>query len=517
MSEKKSEFIDLKGLLKSYKKNWYWFLASAIACGLVGFLATYIIKPNYEVRANVMLTEETAVSKFLGGGLSGVAQLFGGNSSAEDEAQIMQSHSVVESVVRDLGLNIATFRRYAPKNYQRVIEESPIELTADAKTINLDTLKSTITFVVSLNDNKTASVRAFTPKEKLFKESELKLPATIKTAWGTFYLSATDKFGLPDIGERFKIFVNSPNDAAEDLRKELNIQLAAKHSKIISMMMETENPDFGIEVLNTVIRNYNQRSRAEQQLQNSRTDKLIADRLASIRQELASTESTLAEYKEHKGLGMVEADGKTYYERMGEAEKALTQQQVMTEMARLTLQIAHESAKDNSMIPPMSDNDGSSKLINTYNALVMQRASIEGASKEGNIALQRLDEQIRMVRKNLITSLESAVSASKKLEHQFQSIYNNAKGSVNSIPEVEQSFRKIARQQAIEEQIFVFLLQKQEETQMLFANINPKALVIDNAYCLNEDKSISPALLVAVFILLGLLLPATYIFLKKDF
>ena len=104
-----------------------------------------------------------------------------------------------------------------------------------------------------------------------------------------------------------------------------------------------------------------------------------------------------------------------------------------------------------------------------------------------------------------------------KLEKQYRSIYENARGSVSSLPGVEQSFRKIARDQAIEEQIYVFLLQKQEETNVLFANLNPKAQIIDEAYSLNEDESISPVAVMLIALLMGLLIPPTVIFIRNQF
>ncbi|MBD5425473.1 MAG: hypothetical protein HDR45_04645 [Bacteroides sp.] len=516
MSENKSEFIDFSKLLKEYRKNWHWFVVSLVICGIIGGLATLLIKPKYQIRANIMLTEETAVSKFLGGGLSGLSQVFGGNSSAEDEVQIMTSHSVLRSVVNDLGLNISTYKRLAPMTYLLETKDFPLELTPDDKTINIDTLRKALRFAVKLSDKGTASVTVSTPKETLFSESGLKLPATIKTDYGRFTLAATAALN-PESAGKYRIVVQSPDDAAEDLREKLNIDLASKHSQIIEMQMFTDNEAYAIDILNQLIKNYNIRSRKDQDIQNSRTAQLITDRLKAVRNELIDTEAQLAEYKEHKGLGMVEADAPAYYERMGEAEKALTIQQVQTEMARLTLQLARESEADNSLIPPMGENDGASSLINSYNSLVLRRATMEAASKADNIGLQRLDDQIRLVRKNLIASLESAVDASLKLEKQYRSIYENARGSVSSLPGVEQSFRKIARDQAIEEQIYVFLLQKQEETNVLFANLNPKAQIIDEAYSLNEDESISPVAVMLIALLMGLLIPPTVIFIRNQF
>ncbi len=505
-----SEFIDYSGLLKQVRSKWYWFLISIIVCGGIGWLSTLLIRPIYKVKANIMLTEQTPMSKFISAGLGGsISDFFGGNASTEDEMRIATSHSMLESVVKDLQLNIAYYRRLAPKNYLRETEESPLKLVVDDSTIDLDTLHTVLTFRVSLSAQKKASVTVTAPGvDKLFSGSDITLPAKIATDYGTFSLQPTPKLTSKSAG-RYRITVESPSTAAEDLRDDLTVEAAGKNSKIISLQMITDNEQLSIDILNSLIKSYNQRSRNDQDSQNSTTVNFINNRLNDVRGQLASAESTLTEYKEHRGLAVIEADGTSYYERMANAEKMLIQQQLVTEKARLTLDIARASAKDNSLIPPYEESAG---LIDSYNSLLMRRTSLEASSKPDNLALQRLDEQITLVRNNLITALESGVESSMKLEKQYRTLYQQAQDAVGNIPEIEESYRKIARHRAVEEELYLYLLKKQEEIQVLFANLNPKAKIIDPAFSLNEDISRSPEKTIFVALLIGLLLPIFYFY-----
>ncbi|MDE6145464.1 MAG: hypothetical protein K2F96_04230, partial [Muribaculaceae bacterium] len=104
MEENKSELIDIKGILREFSAKWHWFLISVVCSCAVGFLVSKIVKPQYEIRANVILTENNALGSMMAaGGLSGVSALLGGNASAEDEVEIMTSHSVLKEVARTLG------------------------------------------------------------------------------------------------------------------------------------------------------------------------------------------------------------------------------------------------------------------------------------------------------------------------------------------------------------------------------------------------------------------------------
>lgn len=515
MSEYKSEIIDIRGILRKYLKKWYWFVISPLVCVGLGLVVSLFVQPKYEVRANVMLTEQSSVSKFLGSGLSGVSQLFGGNASAEDEVQIMTSHSVLRSVVKDLGLNQSYARKLLPRVYLRETEKIPLSVIPDPE-INIDTLRRTLTFIVKVKSDGKADIVMFTRDDTFFKESNMTLPADITTGYGKFRIEATP-FMQP--GESFKerVMITGLDIAAENLKEELNVSLASKHSQIVEMQMMTDNEQYAIDVLNTLIRNYNDRSKRDQDQINGATARFIDDRLKAVRASLNDVEAEMASYKQNEGFGMLEADGTVMYERLTESEKALTQQQVATEMLRITLELARESAKDNSLIPPIGENDGLAALISSYNALVLRRVSVEGASKADNIALQRLDEQIRLMRKNLITSLESAYKSSQELESEFRRVYNDARSHITGLPTQEYSYRQIARNQAIEEQIYIFLLQKQEETNVLFSNLNPKAQIIDEAYSLNEDESMSTTMIVLISIILGLIIPPVWFFCRDYF
>lgn len=510
-----SEFINIGNWIATIRAKWLWILISIVVCCSFGALSLLLVRPLYQVKANIMLSEQSPMSKFLSAGLgSGISNFFGGNASTEDEIRILTSHTMLESVVKDLNLNIAYYRRLAPKNYQRLSDESPLKLIIDDATINADTLASLIKFKVKVNASKKASVSATTAGETIFSGSNLSLPAKIATDYGTFILESTPELTPESVGT-YRVTVTSPSIAAEDLREDLRVDVAGKSSKIITLMTVTDNEQLSIDILNALVNEYNQSSRIDQDNQNSTTVNFINDRLGTVRIQLADAEANLAQYKETRGLAMIEADGTSYYEKMGASEKALMEQELMTEKMRLTLDIARASAKDNSMIPPMEDSAGAG-LIDSYNSLLMRRASLEASSKPDNVALQRLDEQITLVRNNLITTLESGIESSKKMEKQYRDIYNRAMGNINNIPEIEESYRKIARQQAIEEELYLFLLKKQEEIQVLFANLNAKAKVIDEAYSLQEDISRTPMKTMAVSLLAGLLIPLVYFYFRND-
>lgn len=514
MEENKSELIDIKGTLREFAAKWYWFVVSVICCCAVGFLFSKIIKPQYEVRANVILTENNALGSMMAaGGLSGVSALLGGNASAEDEVEIMTSHSVLKEVARTLGLNEIRFDRPAPLMATMLYDNYPLEVIP-APGILIDTLRVTLQFRIAVDKKGLADIRVKAKGKTIYDESGKSLPCVVDLPYGEFTVATTPNYVK---GKKIKNLINVSNYdvAAENLRKQIDVALATKRSHIITMQMVTDNEKYACDVLNTLIEKYNARGLRDHLEQTGATADFLKDRLLMMRHELDSTEVALAKYKTSEGITELEKDGAVIYQRMIEAEKELAEQQVLTQLARVTLTQVRNSAHNNSLIPQQSSDPILAAQIDAYNGAVMARLRMEQSAKADNPSMVRVDEQIKTLRANLISTLEAAVAKGEQMTAEYRKVYNEAAGQVSGLPKQELSYRSKVRDQTIQEEIYLFLLQKQEETAILMNNTLPKGAIVDEAYSLNEDKSLSTKVILALFFVVGLCIPPAVIYAKK--
>lgn len=513
MSENQSEIIDIRGLLRTYRSKWYVFAVSVLLCGIIGYLFTLRILPKYEVKASIQLNDSQTFGSMISGGLSGVSDLLGGNANGEDEVQVIASHSQLTEVARRLGLDRMRYRRLRPTVYQMMYKDYPIDIVPGSD-IKVDTLSSQILCMVKVDDSGKAEVTMQAKGNELFSGSNLDLPAEMKTSYGTFSLVATDHFVA---GESFKnrITINSYSQAAENLREYVNIGLAAKNSQIVEFQMFSDNTDYAIDVINTIIAAYINRTEETRLRENSAMAQFLQDRLDLITASLDKTETQIAQLQENRGIGSIAEFTTGIYERLAAAESAMTSAQVNYEMAALTLQMVRESAKDNSLIPLQGDSEEITRAITSYNNLVLRRQSVEQSAKADNSAIQRLDEQILALRANLIASLESLVRHTLEFKNEHEKIFKELMAQIDKLPKAEYDFRSIIRQRTIQEEIYVFLLQKQEETAMLLNNMDSRATIIDPAYALNEDQATSPMVIMIIAIFFGLMIPPVWFYFFK--
>ncbi len=514
MSENQSELIDLKGLWRLYRSKWRFFAVSIVICGALGFLFSLRILPKYEIKGSLMLNEDqSSLGAMFSGGLSGVSDLIGGNANGEDEVQVIQSHSLLSEVVRKLGLERMHYKRLRPTVYQLLYDDYQVDVIP-GDDINTDTLRTKLRCVVKVTDSGSADLTITAKGKDIFSQTGLTMPAEAHTDYGTFTLVATDRFKP---GESFKnrIEIMSPGTAAEELREAISVGLASKNSQIIEFQMYSGNVAYAIDVINAIMDTYIARTESEQVRRNSSMTTFLQSRLNEVRRELDKTEIELTTLKETSGITGLATMTDAVNERLAAAEEAATTARVNSEIASLTLQMVKESFKENSLIPLNGDSPEIAQMISSYNDMILRRNTIIQSARPDNSAVQRLDEQIAAMRENLLSTLEVVVKRAKEYQVEYEKILGQMTGEISRIPQMEYDLHDIYRKRTIEEQVYLFLAQKLEETSMLMGTMDSQATIIDKAYALDEDKAMSPMVIMVLAIFFGLMIPPVWLYFFK--
>ena len=509
MAKKKSDFIDIKAILREYASKWYWFVISIAVCGALGFVYAKIKKPVYAVNANVIISQDDK-----GGmaALGSLGDLFGSKNKVDDEIFVISSHSVYRDVARDLGINK---KHYVKGGFLRTnfsYPEFPVDVIFTPSIA--DTLRKSLIFKIKIDKDGLADITAKAGKEEIADVSGAKLPATLTTDYGVFIVDTTAAY-VPGKQLKSNVTIAGYDLAAEKLSKEVAASIASKRSNAIRLGIKTINPQYGSDVLNQVIERYNLRGIAEKNLQAQKTAKFIDERLAIITGDLNEAESTIQQYKEERGIIDVRAEAQYQTGKQHSYEAALVNAETQAEVVKMTGEFISDPANAYALIPMTVDNKSLQDGIKLYNETVLKRMEIAATAKPGNRALTQIDAQIDAMRDNIATSVRRTYDNMQVGIRDMRRQVNSASGQLGNVPRQEREFLNMKRQQEVKQQLYLFLLEKREETAMMLANAVPKGLIVDEAYTLTEPVSMSKKMILLIALFIGLCLPPLVLYLRK--
>ena len=511
--QQEEQVFDFGAFFDKYKRYWWLFLLSLIACLCLAYYYMRVTNRVYEVNAVVLVAQEDNSSS-AGANLLKSMKLMNGGGKVEDEMIVFSSQELCTEVVKQLKLN----RKYTEdkgffKPKKDHYNSSPIEIIAPEEMF--DTL-SNISFKIDVNKQGLANIKAESGDDKLANIKDCKLPATIKTSYGTFTIKTTEKYDPKKPCHIMASLIGSQY-VGQALNKKIKVKLITKKANGINLTINENVKSRGKDILNTLINLYNERGQEEKDEQAINTAKFIDERLALIYKGLTSSEADIESFRRRNNMINVEMQMKNVMAKQEVADRAIVRLETNKQLLGMVKDFVSNPANKHSYIPFDVDSSAASGSIKAYNNLLAKRQELEHSAKGDNLALKRIDEQIESMHGNILQGINSSIKGIDLQLRKAQSQTNSTNNDMGKVPAVEREAQDLYRQQGIQNSLYTFLLQKREENSLVLAATTPKGKIVDHAYA-----SISPVKPVKfkiyfMALLAGLLLPLALLFCKRLF
>ena len=495
----------LKNVITTYSKHWKWFVLFAII-GL-GFAYLYVryATKEYEVLAQIQIVQEKNSTNELSA-LQDL-DLFSGNSKqVEDEIEILTSRSNYIDVVKELGTNVKYFALGNIINSE-VYENIPFKINfiaPDSIIQNAD-----YEFVIELM-SETSFGYATTEDEpvKVFSFGK-----GIPTQIGDLIITPTDLKAVQAKGKRFRVKLDPVVNVANDYKEVVEIIMSGEKSNIIDITMSSPLPKKAIDIINKLIEIYNRNAVEDKKKIADTTSEFINNRIQLISGTLTSVDKDAQELLTEKGMTGSGIE-------VGAAVQVSAGSRQNLESAKVQLQMV-SGLKDyvgqENGYEEMPVVDVGSVALNQatvqYNQLVAERKRLLKSADEQNPMIVNLDQQLDGLKSTMKSSLNSLEQNAGMNVSTLQSQLGRIQGTIYAAPENQRELRNITRKQETTEALYLYLLQKREESQISFASAAPKSNVIDTAYLTSEQpiKPKKPVVFLA-FLILGLMAPFSVIY-----
>lgn len=506
LSVEQNSSFNLRDFLFKYIINyWYlFFISLVISCLGVWLYLRYTI-PKYETKSTLLI--KTGQGDGMSNGEEFVFQDLGigGNiKNLENEIQILKSRTIMLGVVRNLRINIRYFTE------GRVLtNEIYKDSTVYIDSLALENPHSSILFTLIVNDKN--SFKLFRGESFVGQYDFGKL---FSNRYGSFLIRKNFK-EIPN--RNFIIRYDPPEQLALIYSNRLNISSLGNYSSVLELSLKDPIPQKGVDILNNLVSVYNEANIEDKNRVANNTLKFIEERIDLISNELETVESSVASFKRQNEIPTeVTSKIDVLLEEFQFNDRVLTELYVQKELLNSIISFLNSTVDEDRLIPLGSEltDAGLSNLIASYNENILLKERLSKAAEVDNPVFQNLIQEMTNQKAVIIKSIENAqIDSDNKIE-MFENRNHINRTNLNSIPNIEKGLLEIKRQQSIKESLYLYLLQKREETAISLVVTVPNSRIIDSAINLRSNP-VSPKEqnVYAIAFLLGISLPFGLIYL----
>ena len=485
--------------------KWYWFILCAMIC--VGGAILYLqMKQNvYSVSSTIMIRTDNNMSR--SSLQADMMEMMGYQSSKiiDDEIQIIRSHAIMEQVVRSLNLQ-TEYRKKVGLRWLGQYPTSDIILSFQPGV--LDTIRKLVIEIERSENDYVLSV-AYRNEETKIHVSGLQDPIQTNAGLLTF----TEVRALK-VGDKMRMTTTPVRACANSHLSKFSCRPIKKESNVIALTMYSDIPTQAREVINKVVELYNLDAVIDKNIMATNTANFINERLEIVENELGEVETAVESYMKENGmtdisreLGIVLSNQTTYQKELAEVETQINLLNFLSDYLK-------DTNNEQALIPSnLGVKDAAlQKLINDYNALLLQQMRIARSATESNPTYTLSVEEAKTLRQAILSSIDNIHRGLQIQKSDLAKKDRELTSRLYKTPEKERKYMEIKRQQEIKEKLYIYLYQKREENALTLASTVMPAKTID-APIISGPVSPSRNRAFLIAIALGLGLPFIVIFL----
>ena len=502
LETKKLQMPSPREFLLRYVKYLPWILISlAIALVLAKIKLRYAT-PIYKAEARLLIKKEGSYSR----GNDKFDDIFAGGSiqNVYNEIEIIKSRPLAARVVKALRLQTSCYNKGSIRS-SLLYHEAPITI------LPLGDADTTASFGVQLTvvDNDHFKIgegaKLYTFGETINQSGiEYKI---VKLRQQAYNVSASNVFVLVH---------SSIERAANGVVSGLGVVLSDNFGQIVNLSYQSENTDLAVDILNTLMAVYKEANIEDKRQMKISTLEFIDERLDSLKDELGTVEKNLTSFIEDKKAFQLDKQSEMYLDKLNAEATNLAQQDLRISVVDWLIRYMKNNEWKAVPVELGTQEPTLYGLITEYNKLQQERLNALATMPETNpYIVQNLNPNIQKVRGDIIEALNSVRQSYVIARESIVKRNGEIQGQLSEIPSKGQQLAERNRQQKIKEELYLFLLQKREETAIASASTVSDSKVVEPALPGGSPISPNARSVYMVAFILGLVVPGGIIGLKE--
>lgn len=520
--------IDIKQLIYICLSHWYLFVIFVVLALAVGFVINRYKPSVYQTSGTVLIKSDQTFDP-----TSLMTNLNTGKSNVENEMAILRSYSLAERTIKKMNLEVtysekgrvSTVELYKTAPFTVEFDRSvpqAVGLTYEITAFNTEafSLHGTSEFLTKYDYVLCQTLQSV--PQKVDVVTECKQGEWIDNGYNRFRIVLNENYNPEKDNSRKLYFrLNSYPSLVRQLSS-YTVSATSKQSSVVSIVMNGSNPAKIVEFTNMLMNEYVNRGLEKKNLVSENTIRFIDDELTGIQESLGSAASELKEFRTQNDLMNLDMQATQIYNNIQALERERAEMTVNVKIYKRLQDYIKEQIDDPENLAAPSTMGIADPLLNQLVrdlvTLSQTKATQLLTQTEQHPQIVKLNEQIVTTKKTLLETINNLVINADMSLDEINKRIAKAVSETKVLPEKQQQLINYQRNFNFNDETYKYLMQRRAEAQILKASNTPDNEVLDVAR-LERTVRIAPrtSMNYLIALILGLLIPAVYLFLKDFF
>ena len=502
IDEEKDGFV--QQFASKYLPYWPLFLLATLIAMSLAYIYLHYTTPIYEATATLIIKDEKK-----GNEESKLVESLDQISSkkiVENEIEIIQSRKLMENVIKSLGLYAPVYEK-GDVHSVLAYTKFPVSIFA----IYPDSLQTTDNINIDFDSK----------NQQVILNDKLKYPLNViaNTPFGKLKFIANKYYSRSDIPHKqFYFTLIAPKKIVPSFLGGLKVEPASKLSSVVGLSFRDEHPVRAENILNQLIIAYQQSANDEKDALASNTLSFVNDRLQIVSHDLDSIEKRIQQYKSGNRAVDISAQGQLFLQNVSANDQKLGDVNTQIAVLNQVENFVKSKDKNSGGIVPSTLGVSDPMLTQLIDKLYTSELEYDQLKKtvgENNPSLVAIADRINKIKPSILDNIQSQRQSLNATRQNISSTNSSYNSILQTVPQKERQLLDISREQQIKSNLYAFLLQKREESEIAYASAVSNSRIVDYAQASTSPVSPKKPLIYFISVVIFMGICGAVIFIKE--
>ena len=529
--QKEEQSIDIKQLVFLFLSHWYLFALFVVIALAVCFVYNRYSTKVYQTSGTVLISDDdndydpTAIM---------TTMKFGNMQNIDNEIAILMSYSLKERVVKKMGIEV-TYLAKGRIGSTEMYKSAPFYVEFERSALQAVGLSYEISFIdensfslhaVGKGLNKYDYILCQPAENDPFAvidiSGEYKEGEWIDNGYNRIRITKTELFDFDKVGEQTMYFwLNSYSSLVAQM-SQYSVSAISKQASVASVQMSGTNKLKIVEFVNLLMSEYVVRGLEKKNLVSENTILFIDDELRGIQESLNQAETELKDFRQENDLMNLDLQANQVYTNLQTLERERAETAVNLKIYKRLqdyIQVQIDDPENLAAPSTMGINDPLlNQLARDLVTLSQAKATQLLTQTEQHPQIVKLNEQIITTKKALLENVNNLVNNAQMSLNEIERRIGSLEMKSRQLPSKQQQLINYQRNFDFTDETYKYLMRRRAEAQILKASNTPDNEILDEAR-IETTHLIRPrsSMNYLIALLIGLLIPALYLYLKDFF